>query len=124
MLATPPEVLAAASPQEQARAGAVMQHLLPLSQREQGLLNDWAIGMSMTRYPLERITAATLVISLQDDLYGTFESARYTALHISGARFVGYASGGHAWLGHHEEILAQLVAFLGGGAPAAAGSPE
>jgi len=123
VLATPPEVLAAASPQEQARARTVMQQLLPLSERRQGLLNDWAIGMSIARYPLERIAAPTLVISLQDDLYRTFESARYTAVHISGARFVGYASGGHAWVGHHDEILAQLVAFLGGGAaPASAAS--
>jgi 2-hydroxy-6-oxonona-2,4-dienedioate hydrolase len=122
VLATPPEVLAAASPQEQARARAVMQNLLPLSERKQGLLNDWAIGMSIARYPLERIAAPTLVISLKDDLYGTFESARYTALHISTARFVGYPSGGHAWVGHHEDILAQLVAFLGGGVPASAGS--
>ena len=91
-----------------------MQRLLPLSERRQGLLNDWAIGASIERYPLERITAPTLVVSLQDDLYGTFHSARYTAAHIPGARFVGYARGGHAWVGHHEEIFAQLVAFLGG----------
>jgi 2-hydroxy-6-oxonona-2,4-dienedioate hydrolase len=114
VLATPPEVLAAASAQEQARAGEVMQHLLPLAERSQGLLNDWAIGASIARYPLERIGAPALVISLRDDLYGTFESARFTALHIPGARFIGYPSGGHAWIGHHEEILAELVAFLGG----------
>ena len=114
VLATPPEVLAAASAPEQARARQVMQNLLPLSERKHGLLNDWNIGMSITRYPLERITAPALVISLEDDLYGTFESARYTAVHIPGARFVGYPSGGHAWIGHHDEIFAQLVAFLGG----------
>jgi pimeloyl-ACP methyl ester carboxylesterase len=113
VLATPPEVLAAASAQEQARAREVMQHLLPLSRREQGLANDWAIGASIARYPLERITAPALVVSLEDDLYGTFESARYTAAHIPGARFIGYPSGGHAWVGHHEEILAELVGFLG-----------
>ena len=123
VLATPPEVLAAASAQEQARARAVMQRLLPLSERKHGLLNDWAIGTSIARYPLERITAPTLVISLQDDLYGTFPGARYTAAHIPGAKFVGYASGGHAWVGHHDEIFAQLVAFLGGGALPSAGNP-
>jgi 2-hydroxy-6-oxonona-2,4-dienedioate hydrolase len=115
VLATPPEVLAAASAQEQARVRAVMQRLLPLSERKQGLLNDWAIGATLVRYPLERITAPTLVVSMEDDLYGTFRSARHTAAHIPGARFVGYASGGHAWVGHHQEIFAQLVAFLGGG---------
>ena len=123
VLATPPEVLAAASAQERARARAVMQRLLPLSERKQGLLNDWAIGATLVRYPLERISTPTLVVSLEDDLYGTFLSARYTAAHIPGARFVGYASGGHAWVGHHQEIFAQLVAFLGGGVLAPAGSP-
>jgi 2-hydroxy-6-oxonona-2,4-dienedioate hydrolase len=122
VLATPPEVLAAASAQEQARARAVMQRLLPLSERRQGLLNDWAIGASIERYALERITAPTLVVSLQDDLYGTFHSARYTAAHIPGARFVGYARGGHAWVGHHDEVFAQLVAFLGGGTTSSAAS--
>jgi 2-hydroxy-6-oxonona-2,4-dienedioate hydrolase len=123
VLATPPEVLAAASAQEQARAHEVMQQLLPLSERKQGLLNDWAVGGSIARYPLERITAPTLVLSLEDDLYGTFESARYTAANIPGARFIGYASGGHAWVGHHDEILAQVVAFLKAGARPSAGSP-
>ena len=122
VLATPPEVLAAAAPLDQERARKVMRNLLPLSQRKEGLLNDWNIGMSITRYPLERIDAPALVISLEDDLYGTFESARYTAVHIAGARFVGYASGGHAWVGHHEEIFAELLAFLRGGTPASAAS--
>jgi 2-hydroxy-6-oxonona-2,4-dienedioate hydrolase len=100
-----------------------MRNILPLSERQAGLRNDQAIAASLGRYPLERIAAPTLVISLRDDLYGTFESARYTALHIPGARFVGYSSGGHAWIGHHDEILAQLAAFLGGGALRGA-SPE
>jgi pimeloyl-ACP methyl ester carboxylesterase len=113
VLATPPEVLAAASAHEQARAREVMQHLLPLSRRSDGLLNDWRIGSSISRYPLERIGTRTLVISLEDDLYGTFKSALYSAAHIPDARFVGYRRGGHVWLGHHDEILAGLVAFLG-----------
>jgi 2-hydroxy-6-oxonona-2,4-dienedioate hydrolase len=112
ILATPPGVLAKASAREQARVRELMQHILPLSQRQPGLLNDAAIGAAIPRYALERISARTLVISLEDDLYGTFESARYTAAHIPGARFIGYASGGHVWVGHHQEILAELIAFL------------
>lgn len=114
VLATPPGLLAAASPREQARVREVMEHLLPLSLRRAGLVNDWAVGSSIGRYALERVAAPTLAISFKDDLYGTFESARYTALHVPGGRFVGYESGGHVWIGHHEEILAELTAFLGG----------
>jgi pimeloyl-ACP methyl ester carboxylesterase len=113
VLATPPALLAAASARERARVRDVMQHLLPLSLRRAGLMNDWAIGQSIARYDLERIAAPTLAISAKDDLYGTFESARYTALHIPGARFAGYESGGHALVGRHAQALAELAAFLG-----------
>jgi pimeloyl-ACP methyl ester carboxylesterase len=116
ILATSPEAFAAADAREQARARAVMRSILPLSERQGGLLNDAAVAATLARYPLERIGARALVISLQDDLYGTYESARYTAVHIPDARFVGFATGGHAWLGHHDEIMAHLFAFLGGGA--------
>jgi pimeloyl-ACP methyl ester carboxylesterase len=112
ILATPPEVLAAADAREQARVRQVMQHILPLSRRQLGLLNDAAIGASIPRYELERIAVPTLVVSLKDDLYGTYESAAYTAMHIPGARFVGYANGGHAWVGHHREVMSELTAFL------------
>jgi pimeloyl-ACP methyl ester carboxylesterase len=113
ILATPPEVVAAAGAREQARARELMEHILPVSRRQAGMLNDGAIGASIGRYELERIKVPTLVISLPDDLYGTFDSARYTAKHIPGARFVGYPSGGHVWVGHHGEVLAEMVAFLG-----------
>jgi 2-hydroxy-6-oxonona-2,4-dienedioate hydrolase len=112
ILATPPEVLAKANAREQARVREVMEYILPLSQRQPGLLNDGAIAATLARYELERISARTLVISLEDDLYGTFESARYTAAHIPGARFIGYASGGHLWVGHDGEIMGELIAFL------------
>jgi pimeloyl-ACP methyl ester carboxylesterase len=113
VLATPPALLERARAAEQARVGELMRELLPLSARRAGLRNDWAIGRSIARYELERIHVPTLAISVKDDLYGTFESARYTAVQIPGARFVGYESGGHVWIGHHEELLAELAGFLG-----------
>lgn len=118
VLATPPEVLAAAAPHEQARVRELMRQILPLTERQAGLLNDSAIGQAVPRYDLERISAPTLLVGLEDDLYDTYRSARYTAEHIAGARFIGFPSGGHVWIGHHQEILAQTVNFLG--APGAA----
>jgi pimeloyl-ACP methyl ester carboxylesterase len=114
VLATPPEVLAEASAAEQDRAARLMEHILPIRARHAGLLNDAAIGQSMREYPLERIKARTLVISLADDLYGTYESAGYTASRIRGSHFIGYTRGGHVWIGHHEAIMADLAAFLVG----------
>lgn len=112
ILATPPAVVDSASPAEQARVQLVLDRILPVTRRRLGLLNDAAIVSSLPRYELERITAPTLIVSLADDLYGTFESARYTAQHIPRARFVGYPSGGHLWVGRQEEVMHEIAVFL------------
>jgi pimeloyl-ACP methyl ester carboxylesterase len=112
ILATPPEVVEKADADEQARAAQILDHILPVSPRRMGLVNDAAIASTLPRYELERIRAPTLVISLADDRFGTYDPARYTAEHIPGARFVGYPSGGHVWVGHHREITAEIAAFL------------
>jgi hypothetical protein len=83
-----------------------------VSERQQGMLNDSRIALSLPRYELEKIRVRTLVVSLADDLYGTFDSARYTAGHMPNARFVGYACGGHVWVGHHRDILSDIRSFL------------
>jgi pimeloyl-ACP methyl ester carboxylesterase len=54
----------------------------------------------------------TLVISARDDFYGTYASSLYTAQHISGARFLGLEDGGHLWVGHHREVMNEIVSFL------------
>jgi 2-hydroxy-6-oxonona-2,4-dienedioate hydrolase len=112
LLAIPPEALARADAAEQARIARLMQRTLPLSQRQQGLLNDIATASSLARYDLESIKVPTLVISLEDDLYGTFESARYTAQHIPRAKFTGFPTGGHLWAGHDAEVMSEMAAFL------------
>jgi 2-hydroxy-6-oxonona-2,4-dienedioate hydrolase len=112
ILATPPAVIERASAAEQARVNEVLEHILPVSPRRMGLLNDAAVTASLPRYELERIAAPTLVISAADDLFGTFDGARYTAEHIPGARFIGYPSGGHLWVGHQEDVVAEIAGFL------------
>ena len=114
LLATPAAILEAADDNEKRRVARTMENILPLSRRQAGLLNDGAIAQSLPRYDLERIATRTLVISARDDLYGTFESAGYTASNIRGAHFVGYASGGHLWVGQHRWVLAELTDFLRG----------
>jgi pimeloyl-ACP methyl ester carboxylesterase len=112
VLATPPEDFLAASAEEQARARTLLDQVLPISARIKGLLNDVRIAGNPPRYALEAIRAPTLIISVKDDLYGTYAVAQYTARHIAGARFVGYERGGHVWLGHHREILDETAAFV------------
>lgn len=112
ILATPPEVIAGADAEEQARAAQVLDHILPVSPRREGLLNDAAVTSRVPRYALERVAAPTLAISTADDLFGTFDGARYSAAQIPGARFVGFRSGGHLWIGHHRQVVAEITEFL------------
>ncbi|MEQ9006089.1 MAG: alpha/beta hydrolase, partial [Pseudomonadales bacterium] len=112
ILATPPAVVAAASPAEQARVAQMIRQILPVRPRRQGMLNDAAVLADIGRYDLESITTPTLLISAEDDLFGTCAIARYTAEHLPDARLVSYASGGHLWVGHHDAVLAEIVAFL------------
>jgi pimeloyl-ACP methyl ester carboxylesterase len=112
VLATPPEQVAAASPQERARVDRVLASILPVSLRAQGLRSDSLLGKGIARYALETIRAPTLVISVRDDGFGTYASAEYTASQIAGAKFIGFDHGGHLWVGHDDEVQSAIVKFL------------
>jgi pimeloyl-ACP methyl ester carboxylesterase len=112
ILATPPRVLAGVDAEERARVYRLLEHILPVTARRTGLLNDAKITDSLERYELERIAAPTLVISMADDLYGTVDVARYTADKIPGARLIVYATGGHVGVGRQREIMSAVAAFL------------
>jgi pimeloyl-ACP methyl ester carboxylesterase len=83
----------------------------PLSSRAAGLNNDARVAALLTRYDLENVRVPTLIIALQDDLYGMFAGAQYTAEHIPGAKFVTYDRGGHLWIGHQDEVMDALASF-------------
>ena len=112
VLATPPELLTDATPQERARVDAMLDNILPVSLRAEGLRSDTAVGKHLTADPLESIRLPTLVISARDDRYGTYASARYTADRIASAKFLGFDQGGHTWVGHDDEVQAEIVKLL------------
>jgi len=112
VLATPPEAYAAAEADEQRRADTMLQMIQPVSRRRLGLLNDSRLTTGAARVALESIRAPTLCVSARDDGFGTYESARYSAAHIPGARFLGFDSGGHLLLGHRTEVVAAVGALL------------
>jgi len=117
VLATLPELVAAASPQERARVNAMADHVLPVSTRVAGLRDDTGLGRRLGPYALASIRAPALVISARDDGFGTYAGAEYTASQIAGAKFVGFDSGGHLWMGHDDEVRAEIVALLKRSAP-------
>ena len=112
LFATPERDFENAPPKEQERVLRVMRGALPLSRRRKGLWNDLAIAASPPRYELERIASPALVISIENDLFGTFQSSRSAAERIPGARFVSFPTGGHLWAGRQDDVLSELTAFL------------
>ena len=112
VLATPPEQVASASPQERARVNTMLDNILPVSARAAGLRSDSALGNSLGPYALASIRAPTLIISTRDDRYGAYASARYTASEIAGAKFIGFEQGGHTWVGHDDEVRAEILKLL------------
>lgn len=112
VLATPPELLAAASPQERARVDAMIDNILPVSARAAGLRSDTAAGKHLAPAALETLHVPTLIVSARDDRYGTYASAAYTASRIAGARFIGFDRGGHTWVGHDDEVMSEIVKLL------------
>lgn len=112
VLATDPRLLRTASPAEQARMARILESILPIGPRLSGILNDAKISVAIPRYAIEEIEAPTLIISLKDDGYKTYPGAAYSAGQIPGACFIGYERGGHLWLGHQDEVMAEIAQFL------------
>jgi 2-hydroxy-6-oxonona-2,4-dienedioate hydrolase len=112
ILATDPALVAAASEDERRRVDDILWNILPISERSRGLLNDARFTGTPQSIPLERITAPTLAISLEDDLFATIGSARLIAAKVRGARLVTYPTGGHVWVGRDAELFAEVDAFL------------
>lgn len=112
VLATPPELLTTASPRERARVNAMLDNILPVSIRAEGLRSDSAVGKHLTPAPIESIHMPTLIISTRDDRYGTYATAKYTASRIPTAKFVAFDQGGHTWVGHDDEVMAEIVKLL------------
>jgi pimeloyl-ACP methyl ester carboxylesterase len=90
----------------------MLQHILPVTARRLGLINDASVTMHLEPYPLESVETPALLIGTADDLYGTFDAARLASERIPNARFLSYPTGGHLWVGHHEEVTSAIAAFL------------
>jgi 2-hydroxy-6-oxonona-2,4-dienedioate hydrolase len=112
VLATPASAYDAANNEEKARADTMLREIMPVSLRARGIVNDSALTTNAARVNLEAIRAPTLTISARDDGYGTYESARYTAAHIPGAKFLGFETGGHLVLGRQNEVTTGVHSVL------------
>ncbi len=112
LLATDPALVRAAPQKEQRRVARVLDEILPVSLRSRGMLNDAQLAGRPARMDFSKITVPTLVISTEDDRFGTALTARDIAAAVPGARLVIYPSGGHVWVGHDEDVWAEVATFL------------
>ena len=72
--------------EQRARVNELMDMILPVSQRQGGIVNDGRNSSSLGRYALEEIRAPTLILDAAD--VSTFPKSKYTAEHIPNATFV------------------------------------
>jgi pimeloyl-ACP methyl ester carboxylesterase len=80
--------------------------------RSRGLLNDARLAGSPARVDFSQIRAPTLVISAEDDRFGTAATARDIAAGMAHAKLVVYPSGGHIWLGHDSAVADEVSRFV------------
>jgi len=112
LLATDAAVVHGAVKAEQQRVERILQEILPVSLRSRGMQNDARLAGRPARIDFTKITVPTLVISADDDRFGTASTARDIAAAIPGARLVIYPSGGHVWVGHDEEVWGEVARFV------------
>lgn len=112
LLATDPALLERVPEAERLRAHALLDQIFPISRKARGLRTDgfWAGTPSPTDY--KRITVPTLILSCEDDLFGTADTARLLADRIPDARLNIYPDGGHIWLGHDDALTREIADFV------------
>jgi 2-hydroxy-6-oxonona-2,4-dienedioate hydrolase len=118
LLATDPALLDKVPEAERQRARAILNQIFPISRKGNGFKTDafWAGTPTPTAY--ERITVPTLILSCEDDLFGTAATARLLAERIPKAEITLYPTGGHIWFGHDEDVADRIAGFVRGTAMA------
>jgi pimeloyl-ACP methyl ester carboxylesterase len=122
LLATDPVLLERAATKERQRVDRIIDTMLPISRRTQGMLNDGRLAGAPVTFNYAEIRVPTLIVSVEDDRFGTAATARRLAQIIPGSRLVIYPSGGHVWIGHDADVAREIDSFMAGlpqGRPAA-----
>jgi pimeloyl-ACP methyl ester carboxylesterase len=112
LLATDPALLDRVPEAERLRARTILDQIFPISRKVDGLRDDAFRAGSPLPTAYQRITAPTLVLSCEDDLFGTADTARLLADRIPCARLTIYPDGGHIWLGHDDALTAEISDFV------------
>jgi pimeloyl-ACP methyl ester carboxylesterase len=106
------EVQARISPEDAELVSKALETMLPVSLRRNGILFDMRLPDAVNHYPLDRITAPTLVAHAKDDALVPFHHAENTASSIPGARTTFLPEGGHFGYAVSSSAPADIAAFL------------
>ena len=113
IVAVPYELVEALEPTDAAAYDRAVRMLLPISARREGLVMD---GRNQsggeTGYPLENLRVPTLLVSAEDDLYGTMRVARVAQRRIPDAEVLGFETGGHLLIGRQQEMWPRVAEFI------------
>src|SRR5450755_3985654 len=112
ILGTDPAVVRAAEPNEKARVQQVLEHLLPVSTRFEGMQFDIKTAAMHEPYSIEKIARPVLTISAEDDRFGTANRARHIAASVPDGRAIIFPTGGHALVGRYADALREITSFL------------
>lgn len=114
LLGMPSDVQQALTPEQVDTVTQYLRIMHPISMRKAGIYNDRdeLSALPSQAYPLDRITAPTLVIHGTLDSLQPFTHAQHSAGHIPGARLVALEDGGHVPVDHLEQITTEVHNFL------------
>lgn len=112
LLATDPALLSHVTPAERQRAFAILDQILPISRRWRGMLNDAKLAGHPADVDFSQLRVPLLLLSADDDRFGTAPTARAIARQVPGSRLIIYPSGGHIFLGHQRDSAAEIAGFV------------
>ncbi|MBW8296035.1 alpha/beta hydrolase [Sphingopyxis sp.] len=112
LLATDPALLATVSQAERARAFAILVDIMPIGARAKGMLNDARQAGHPAATDFSQLRMPVLLISAEDDRFGTAATARKIAAVVPQAELTILPDGGHIWLGHDSEVAERMHRFL------------
>jgi 2-hydroxy-6-oxonona-2,4-dienedioate hydrolase len=112
LLATDPKLVEETSGPERQRVNRILEEILPVSRRWRGMLNDARTAGHPARVDFTKVSVPTLVISVEDDRFGTAQTARDIAAAVPDAKLVIYPQGGHVWVGHDDDLWWEVAAFV------------
>lgn len=112
LLATDPNLLDTVPMPERERATLVLNELMPVSRRVTGMINDGRYSGTNPDIDFEKVQTPTLIISAEDDRFGTAQTARVISERISAAQLLVFPTGGHIWLGHDTALCDRISDFV------------